>query len=167
MGKRRWIVHQQLREWGSPSDSWGAWWTRSRWSWFQWHLDVCPGLGRISLFYCVSMTGRNGRSLSPQTPWGPGNVQGWVIQATSPPKLCPVIGISARSQDPHRHPLLMLQPHEPFQSRLCYLLPLQGTYHLIIKEKAYFFSMVICGNEACRKPHKIDGGFHEWSRKLG
>lgn len=35
-----------------------------------------------------------------------------------------------------------------------------GTYHLIIKDKAYFFSMVICGNEACRKPHKIDGSSH-------
>ena len=111
--------------------------------------------------------GGSSRSLSPQAPWGPGNVQDWMIQATSPPKSCPVIGISVRPQDPHRHSLLMLQPHEPFQSRLCYLLPLQGTYHLIIKEKAYFFSMVICGNEACRKPHKIDGGFHEWSWKLG
>lgn len=38
--------------------------------------------------------------------------------------------------------------------------PRHGTYHLIIKDTAHFFSMVIYGNEACRKPHKIDGSFH-------
>lgn len=90
--------------------------------------------------------------------WGPGNVQDWMIQAVSPPKPCPVI---ARHQDPQSHPVLMLQPHKPFQSRLCYLLPLRRTHRLIIKEKAYFFSMVICGNEACRKPHKICGFMSE------
>lgn len=35
-----------------------------------------------------------------------------------------------------------------------------GTYHLIRKDKAYFFSVVTCGNEACRKPRKIDGHSH-------
>ncbi len=99
-----------------------------------------------------------GQCLSPKASESPG--MSWAIQL----KVLVLL-----SHWPHCHPLrhgVMIQSPICLPSHRAFAqgwgtLPTMGTYHLIIKDKAYFFSMVICGNEACRKPHKIDGRSHQ------
>lgn len=58
--------------------------------------------------------------------------------------------------DPHPHAVAS----EPGLWNQALPPPPRGTCRLIRKDEAYFLSMVTCGNEACRKPRKIDGSFH-------
>lgn len=120
------------------------------------HLPT--GWSETSPFTASPPGGGSGSGLSPQIPAALGMCAIRWLWLLSPPS--PVLSsASVSSPGTQRHTPSPGSSFMELQNQAL-LHPLQGTYHLIIKDKAYFFSMVICGNEACRKPHKIDGSFH-------